>query len=501
MTAAQRPPRHQRALTAALAVALAAAAAQLWASAPPRTHALSLPRGPFPCGCVWRSKGRAVEFAVRRGWSATPPPACTAAATTQPWGGAGRVGGINLPPPPPTSIACGWAACTLTHAWLSGGGPTLHSLHPSGWRHATHTTQLTRNTRLAPLALGDAAAFAGAAAPRVAGGTTLVVDFTFFKKHGAIAHWAEVGAQIVASLAESEGEGGGGASSSIARVVLLHAPRAALTPWVRTALAAALNTTTHLPPIIVQVDGGSAEGQVGALLEGDDSAAASGWLLLERAIVPRDVFTGGRRTFHTPAAAATWRAAFHEAAGVALPPPGRHGNHMPTILLLRKSADRRILNEAALVEALTTVGIVTQAEWTSETGVASQLAEIAAADILVSTHTSALAAVQLVRPGTTIIELIPRNWAWGGLDTSFRDAAAARGGVLHAAWRARARAETVPETPRDGARFGHWTPSQCVTEACVHAAAAADVVVDVGAVCAMVINAARGDPLPPWPAP
>jgi hypothetical protein len=371
---------------------------------------------------------------------------------------------------------------------------------------------MSRNLRLVPLAVADAAAFARAAAPRVARGTTLLLDYPFYRHPGAIGHWAEAAAQVVAALTEEEGATGG--RVAVDRVIILHAPRPAVTEWVRTALAAALAgergpTTTAtaaaaaaLPPIILQTDAGAPAAQPGARLEaGEDSA---GWLLLERALVPRDVFTGGLRTFATPAAAAGWRAGFHAAAGVALPParPPLAGRPV-SILLLRKSADRRLLNEAALVDSLSAHGRVAVAEWTAATPVATQLAALARADVVVSAHTSALAAVHLLPPAAVVVEIIHRHWGWGGLDASFRDAAAARGGgrdrVSHAAWRARARGEAVPAPGRDGALFGHWSTRQCGTEACVEAATRGGVVVDVGAVADVVAAAVGGGRLPPWP--
>lgn len=59
-------------------------------------------------------------------------------------------------------------------------------------------------------------------------------------------------------------------------------------------------------------------------------------------------------------------------------------------------------------------------EFNDSTPVSAQVAEVAAAGVLVSVHTSNLANAQFMQPGSAVVELIQRNWIWHNLDESFK---------------------------------------------------------------------------------
>jgi len=180
------------------------------------------------------------------------------------------------------------------------------------------------------------------------------------------------------------------------RVVLLHVSRAHFGEWARAALAAALGVEPggSLPPVFFQ-EGVEAlsdlrpppppppaaeasspsppppapsrppptieqrEAPMRARLE---SLSAGDWVVFEEAVIVRDASTGGPR-FAAPAAAArAWRRQFFALHGLPVPEEEQQQQQQPhaspqrsapkTILYLRKSEDRRVLNEAALLEAL-----------------------------------------------------------------------------------------------------------------------------------------------------
>lgn len=59
-------------------------------------------------------------------------------------------------------------------------------------------------------------------------------------------------------------------------------------------------------------------------------------------------------------------------------------------------------------------------EFSAATPFARQLEAIAGAGVFVSVHTSNLANAAFLQPGSAVLELLQRNWAWGGLDRSFQ---------------------------------------------------------------------------------
>ena len=486
----RRARRRRGTRLAAVAVIAAVATAALVRAQPHPAPLLDAggARGPFPRGCVWRDAegggdgdSPPLEYLHGAAWAPAQPAACRLEALVVPWNASASG------PPPVTRLRCGGRACTLTNLWLARGA--LYAILDPGSPPIPPLT-LSRNLKLVPLRVADAGQFARAAAPARVQGATLLLDYPFWLHSGAIGHWAELAAQAAGAL----GVGGGRPPARPDTVLLLHAPRPSLGEWVRTALAAAVagpDARAGLPPVLVQGENAAPR----APLE----RAPEGWLLLDSATLPRDAVAGGRSTFARPEIAAEWRARFHRAAGARLPrararPPRRR----PSILLLRKSANRRLVNEAALVAALGEVGDVRVAEWGVGTPVAAQLAALSSADLLVSAHTSALAAVHLLPPNSAVLELIHPRWGWGRLDASFRDAAAARGrDVRHAALRAPPSAAAAP--PDDARRFGVWSRAQCGTEACVEAAAGADFLVDVRAAVAAARSLLAGGQGPPWP--
>ena len=294
------------------------------------------------------------------------------------------------------------------------------------------------------------------------------------------------------------------------RVVLLHVSRAHFGEWARAALAAALGVEPggSLPPVFFQ-EGVEAlsdlrpppppppaaeasspsppppapsrppptieqrEAPMRARLE---SLSPGDWVVFEEAVIVRDASTGGPR-FAAPAAAArAWRRQFFALHGLPVPEEEQQQQQQPhaspqrsapkTILYLRKSEDRRVLNEAALLEALRSGppgARVVAADFSRAAGprsspaprspppppspvpVREQLLLLSTADVLLSAHTSALAGALFLRqrrrhgtgPGggggrggggggregaaAAVVELIQSNWgAWGSLDESFR---------------------------------------------------------------------------------
>ena len=344
------------------------------------------------------------------------------------------------------------------------------------------------------------------------------------------------------------------------RVVLLHVSRRHFGEWARAALAAALGVEPggflppiyfqrgvesladlrppHAPPSTATAEASSPssssssspshshshysppptierrEAPARARLEG---IRLGDWLALEEAVIVRDASTGGPR-FAAPAAAArAWRQRVFELHGVPVPEEEeeeqeqqkqqQQKNQPPTVLYLRKREDRRVLNEAALLEALRSrLGArVVATDFLCSSSISpsppapvpvrEQLLLLSQADVLLSAHTSALAGALFLRQRrrrwrpdgeeqerqegvaaaaaaagayAAVVELIQSNWGgWGSLDESFRaltssfddddggDGVRSRA-LRHGSWRATRRRHGAYPNRRDGARFGSW---------------------------------------------
>lgn len=203
------------------------------------------------------------------------------------------------------------------------------------------------------------------------------------------------------------------------------------------------------------------------------------------------------------------------------------------VLFLRKRSDRRVLNEAALLESLR-AGLGARVVATDFLGggdreaspvpVREQLLLLSRADVLLSPHTSALAGAAFLRQrspeqrggkadgssadadAAAVVELLHLHWgAWGALDESFRALTSSFDGdgeqgfkaVRHGSWRATRRAHAAYPNRRDGARFGGWGERNgnrklCTSEGCVEAHTRVDVLVDVPRVTELVRRAIEG---------
>jgi hypothetical protein len=149
-------------------------------------------------------------------------------------------------------------------------------------------------------------------------------------------------------------------------------------------------------------------------------------------------------------------------------------------------------------------------EFDAATPFVRQLATMASTGLLLSVHTSALANAAFLPAGSAVLELIQRNWVWPTMDQSFRLHTRALGDVHHYAWRAQRAQHAVYPNPRDEARFGgpEWAGTKCDTEECVEAHTGVDVVVDVAAVRAVLVDrlpyvwagTAPAEARLPWPA-
>jgi Glycosyltransferase 61 len=260
------------------------------------------------------------------------------------------------------------------------------------------------------------------------------------------------------------------------RILVLHLKRTHLFEWVRAVLAAAVNTNsennkskdnnntsssigrnnkTELPPVYLQEEVNSMWDQIGTRLEGVEDMQ---WICFETILVVKDTFSGGGRVAKAPKDAENFRKKVYEMHEMPSPLPlGRieSAKQSITITVFRKSTNRRILNEAALLRMLRKLGhSVRVVEFTSDTPFSTQLELMASTDILVSTHTSALANLVFLPPGAVVLELIHRNWVWSNLDTSFKAQSDARGDLYHWAWRAVKKEHGKYINPRDEQRFG-----------------------------------------------
>jgi protein O-GlcNAc transferase len=288
------------------------------------------------------------------------------------------------------------------------------------------------------------------------------------------------------------------------------------------------------------------------------------WLLFERALIVRDASVGAGRSFQKQSDARAFRAEVYRAHGVEDEDEGNQegggfgglgggsgnggsssGNKSAwaqgpaprpwtnaeacarggrLVLFQRKTANRRVHNERALLEEVWRAAAEASAslagaspssapggsgeassaktntsspapipcppprvravEFTSATPFATQLREVSKASFFLAAHTSNLANAAFLRPGSVVLELLQRHWGgWGTMDRAFFDHSKALGDVHHWAWRARGANETVYRSrPRDEQRFAHWRSKECVSEACVEAHTEVDLVADVGAV-------------------
>ncbi|KAF8072370.1 ALDH10A8 [Scenedesmus sp. PABB004] len=441
--------------------------------------------GIFPRGCKWRDVSVAGEPRVRyEFWHAGGAGGAAGSGNVTGGGGAWRAraparvharrprraGGRNL-----------WYNAGRWYALVEGD----RAVAP--WR-------FSKNQEVAPLHVADAGAWAASVRWRAVPGDTLLFDYIFFVHPTAIGHWWEMMAPLYSVLKASRGAArgrgrgrGGGGDAPFARpadqVVLLHLQRTHLMEWVRAVMAVGLGVPRggELPPILLQTAGDAVWQQLVMPLEG---VAPDEWVVFDRALIVRDLFTGGGRSFTSTADARAFRAEVYQAYG--LPPPGRRRRVPRVITFQRKAANRRVTNEAGLLALLARYGRVHVVEFNASTSFADQLATMAATGVFVSAHTSNLANAVFLQPGSAVVELIQRHWTWNRIDQSFRDHTTALGDVHHFAWRANRANESTYLSPRDAARFADWTTAECVTEDCTEASTRVDITVDLPALQALL---------------
>lgn len=472
------------------------------AAAGPPHKVVSDARGHFPRGCKWREVYmsdkppkfwgvRRYEYwdEAARNWTETQPAACVIRGVAQPQDWRWRNGS------PRTAVDCKQYYCIYENLWFNNGRFYLLVDGPN----TVDPWEMTRNQHLQVLHVDSVPEFVRSTRHHVIPGDTLIFDFVFFLHPTAIGHWSEMLFPLFSILR---------LEPTFARppsqFVLLHLKRCHVLEWVRAVLATALGVgpSQDLPPIMWQQEVPSVWKQIQAPLEGYDR---SQWVCFERAMVVKDTFTGGVRTFLNREDAHLFRRMVYAQYG--LPPPAPR-TPMPRIITFqRKRANRRVVNEAELLATLAEFGQVRVAEFNASTPMREQIEAMASTGVLVSVHTSNLANAQFLQPGSAVVELIQRNWIWHNLDKSFQVQTEMMGDIHHYAWRARHLHQTVYINERDRHRFGDWAELQCDSEECVEAHTNVDVVVDIGELRALLADRLplvfAGWPVPsaaiPWP--
>uniref|UniRef100_A0A7S1X3Q3 Uncharacterized protein n=1 Tax=Tetraselmis chuii TaxID=63592 RepID=A0A7S1X3Q3_9CHLO len=100
--------------------------------------------------------------------------------------------------------------------------------------------------------------------------------------------------------------------------------------------------------------------------------------------------------------------------------------------------------------------------------------------VLVGRTGAVLVNAMFLPPGSSLLELIPYNWAFMGLDAVYRNITLSVGDVGYSSWRAEHAHSCAYASPSD-ARFAGWDVSDCVTATCLEVHARAGIVVDIQA--------------------
>lgn len=366
----------------------------------------------------------------------------------------------------------------------------------------------------------DVRAFYGNLRGAWVAGTTLWVDFPFPALPNHLGHWMETLAPLYSHLAAgawreaadaaadaADAVGGGGAPHvrtllvpGLQREGVQHHPYAE--ELIRLAVAPALAPGQPPPALLFWED-----------LEGLDTAT---WLGFERAlrIYSRyDHPEAHAPAFATPAAAAAFRAAVYAATGVPPPAAGAPPPRQVTYLMAADGA-QKVSNSAQVLEALregaAAAGMRVRPYSPSESvALASLAAAMASTGLLVGRNGPLLAAAVLLPPGAAVVELLPHNWEYDGVNQLFVNLTRAVGDVAHVAWRAPGHEFMTYATP-SAARYARWSAEECTSRQCLEAQEEAALRVDPAALAALVGDVAaavaRGDAPAqtaarhPWPA-
>jgi len=359
------------------------------------------PRGNYPAGCIWRElhhtsestcdefkEGRSESVAGKAGrmnsmlrhpveleyrtangtWGLDIPDSCSMAGLTKDpstWRWPTAAG-------PRSDVDCQTSHCTYKNLWYNGGrwyavvdGPV-----PGG------TFPITKRTKVNSLHVLSPSSWLKTVKWRVVPGDTVVLDFIHLSHPTAIGHWPEMLNPLYSTLRSPTAFFGKPFRLPPDQFVLLHLQRKYLMEWVRGVLAASLGTRNgaQMPPILLQGEGGDELSPRGgeALLEG---LSTDTWICFPRALVVKDHYrAGGTRTFASSKHAQAFRTSIFRLHG--LTPPVL--NAVPRqITFLRKATNRRILNEADLLQTLKEFGHVQVAEFNSTTSLKNQLQGIA----------------------------------------------------------------------------------------------------------------------------
>lgn len=465
--------------------------------------------GVFPKGCKWREvyrhdskpnfwDTRTYEFldVKRQVWTTKRPTACDVQGLQ----------GWKNELSPVTSFHCGENHCIYENLWFSNGffyqvnnASTLSSVNLDiGQQH-----QVTRNNPLNVLYFKQPNKFPHGKLVRSIPGNTLMLDYVFFLHPTAIGHWLELTSPLFSALR---------LEPTFPRppdqILLLNLKRAHIMAWVREVLAITLGIPPHsgdLPPFIVQKEVHSVWKQITAQWEAYDQ---NEWIHLERVFVVKDTHIGGSRTFLSSEDGQLFRRMAY--ARVGLTPPVHKGPAAPKVITFqRKLANRRVLNEDELLAMLREFGTVQVVQFDATTPFAEQVEAMSRTDVYVAVHTSNLANTIFLPPGSAVMELIQRNWIWHNLDESFLVQTQALGDVHHYAFRCQKINETRYLNSADQLKFGgeEWSGSHCDTGECVEAHTDVDVLVDIGALRALLADrlplvfsgASVNDAQLPWP--
>ena len=329
--------------------------------------------------------------------------------------------------------------------------------------------KMSRNTRIQAMHVSSANAFATNTDVAFVPGTTLLLDYSYWRHPGAIGHW---GGDVLYPLYSTLRELG---RPTIDRVIILHIKHRHLIPWVRHTMAVALDLELdNLPPITLMRTAepvGIGPGPGTPLFGLDDEK----WYVFEHGLHVHDTFSGGKRGFKRAADHNAWRDEMYRRAGVG--PGWSEGNQITFHLSPPRplSNGRRVVNEGALLELLAKYGPVQTVQFRSDTSFEEQVQTMANSSIFVAVHTSVLTNAVLLRPGAAVFEITPCMLQWGQLEEFMKTLTSAAGDIHHFAWRCMDNKYTHHHDPADTRKFAHWTKEECMGSECVEAAIRVDV--------------------------